>query len=350
MIKVGILGASGYAGFELVRILRNHAEVEICALGANSRAGQKLEDLFDGLSGWDGLPVLKTIEQIDFKSLDVVFCALPHGQSARTVNQLLNHEGVGLVIDLSNDHRLSDYTAYAGIEGDHPYPENAKSAIYGLAEWYRHEIVGARLIANPGCYPTSILLPLLPLIKSGQINPGRVVANSASGTTGAGRGASVGQLHSEVSENFKGYGYGTHRHQLEIQEQLNEASDVKPARKAIFNPHLLPMNRGILSTITLDMQIGVSIQECQATLEAAYAHEQFVSVAPQSSFIGTNSVRGTNMCRLALHQALNSDQLIITSAIDNLIKGASGQAVQNMNIALDLDEGLGLSTLTPIMP
>ena len=355
-VRVGILGASGYTGYELVRLLRGHPEVEIAALGAHANAGQALGDLFDGAATWAGLPILKRTEEIDLSALDVVFCALPHGQAAETVKDLMARPNLRVIVDLSNDHRLSDYSAYEGMAGAHPYPEIAAQAVYGLSEWHAAKIQGARLIANPGCYPTSILLPLLPLLKAKLIDPARLIANSASGTSGAGRGAKVGLLHGEVTENFKAYGLGNHRHALEMQEQIavvagpNGPNGSNLARKLVFNPHLLPMSRGILSTLTLDLVGGGTLADAQDCLEETYAAAPFVQVAPPGTAIATKSVRGTNLCRLALHAAANPDQLLITSAIDNVVMGASGQAVQNMNLALGFKPGLSLSALSPAAP
>ena len=340
MIKVGILGASGYTGYELVRLLRGHPQVEIAALGAHTNAGQTLADLFDGAATWQGLPKLRRSQTIDFGALDLVFCALPHGQAAQTVKDLMVLPNLRLIIDLSNDHRLTDYSAYQGMKGRHPYPEIATQAVYGLSEWHGNAIKAARLIANPGCYPTSILLPLLPLLKADLIDANSLIANSASGSSGAGRSAQLGQLHAEVSENFCAYGLGVHRHGLEIQEQIEAAAAVKPHRRLVFNPHLLPMNRGILTTLTLTTK--APLERLQSCLEAAYAAAPFVQVAEPGRPITTKSVRGTNLCRFSLHPSANADQVILTCAIDNLIKGASGQAIQNMNLALGLSEGLGL--------
>jgi len=348
MIKVGVLGASGYTGYELVRLLRGHPEVQIAALGAHSNAGQTMADLFDGAATWEGLPTLQRIDEIDLASLDVIFGALPHGQAAETVKDLMALPNLRLIVDLSNDHRLVDYSGYEGMDGAHPYPEVAAQAVFGLSEWHCDAIKGARLVANPGCYPTSILLPLLPLVKADLVEVNSLVANSASGTSGAGRGAKVGQLHSEVSENFRAYGLGGHRHGLEIQEQIEMAAAIKPSRRLVFNPHLLPMNRGILSTLTLTTK--APLEQLQACLESAYKGSPFVQVAQPGQTITTKSVRGTNMCRMSLHASANADQVILTSAIDNLIKGASGQAIQNMNLALGLEEGLGLSAQTVLEP
>ena len=279
MIRVGILGASGYTGYELVRLLRAHPKVHLTALGAHSKAGQHFKDIFDGAATWDELPILQTTQEIDFKALDLVFCALPHGQSAHAVKNLMDQTDLRLIIDLSNDHRLHDYSGYDGLPQGHPYPEIAQQAVYGLSEWYFKQISTARLIANPGCYPTSILLPLLPLLSAGLIDPDHIIANSASGTSGAGRGASVRLLHAEVSESFCAYGLGTHRHSLEIQEQINKAALSKPQRRAVFNPHLLPISRGILSTLTLELK-DADPDKAQEALEQAYAQAPFVHVAP----------------------------------------------------------------------
>ena len=344
MLKVGILGASGYTGYELVRLLRGHPEVKIAALGAHSNAGQYMADLFVGAATWTDLPRLEKTDDLPLDQLDAIFCALPHGQSAVTVAELYALPNLRAIIDLSNDYRLTDYSGYAGMEEGHPRPDINAEAVYGLTEIHRKQIAEARLIANPGCYPTSILLALIPLLKAGLIDPNFIVANSASGTSGAGRGASVGQLHSEVSESFKAYGLGTHRHLLEIQEQAGQVASLE--RQIVFNPHLLPMNRGILSTLTL-LGDARAAQDC---LERAYADEAFVHVAPMGSAISTKSVRGTNLCRMAVHMGANADQFILTSAIDNVVKGAAGQAVQNMNVALGYDEGLGLSHLTVLEP
>lgn len=346
MTRVAIFGASGYTGYELVRLLRQHPKVQIAALGAHSNAGQTMAQLFDGAATWTDLPVLQKIDEIDLSAIDVVFCALPHGKSAEVVKQLWDQSNLKLIIDLSNDYRLTDYSGYPGFEAGHPHPDLNAEAVYGLAEWA--DLKGKRLIANPGCYPTSILLPLIPLLQSDLIDANQIIANSASGTSGAGRGASVGQLHSEVSENFKAYGLGTHRHALEIQEQVERAAKGAVTRKIVFNPHILPMNRGILSTLTLSAKAPLA--ELQVCLEVAYADKPFVQVAAAGSVITTKSVRGTNLCRMALHQGANLDQVILTSAEDNLMKGASGQAVQNMNLALGYKEALGLDHLTVLEP
>ena len=350
MIQVGILGASGYTGFELVRLLRGHPDVHVVALGANSSAGRCLSDLYETASTWRKLPVLQKIQEIDFATLDVVFCALPHGASAEIVHNLMTETEVRLIIDLSNDHRLVNYEAYEGMKGSHPFPETASQAVYGLAEWHRDRIKTARLIANPGCYPTSVLLPILPLIKADLVDPERIIANAASGTSGAGRVARTTQLHSEVSENFQAYALGKHRHFLEIQEQIEATAALCPRRNIIFNSHLLPMNRGMLCTLTLDFRHGVEIDVVRNALEAQYASSPFIHIANPGTHITTKSVRGTNLCRMSLHTSHNDDQLLITCAIDNLIKGASGQAIQNMNLALGLDEGAGLINLSSLEP
>ena len=273
----------------------------------------------------------------------------PHGTAAQTVHDLMGQQNLRLIVDLSNDHRLADYSAYQGMAGQHPYPHIAAQAVYGLSEWHRPALASARLIANPGCYPTSILLPLLPLLKAGWVDPNTIVANSASGTSGGGRGPSQSQLHSEVSENFRAYGLGGHRHGLEIDEQVTAVLPHPPLRKVVFNPHLLPMNRGILSTLTLTLTQG-DAAGAQALLAQSYAGEPFVQVAPLGDSVTTKSVRGTNLCRLSVHASVNADQILITSVLDNLVKGAAGQAVQNMNLALGLDEGLGLSHQTALEP
>ena len=339
--KIGVLGASGYTGSELVRLLLRHPQAEIALLTADRRAGQEMAAVFPQFSPYV-LPKLVSIESIDWAGagLDVIFCALPHATTQKVVKQVLAAVPAVKVIDLSADFRLADLASYARWYGhEHHAPELQRQAIYGLVEIYRDDIKRAQLVANPGCYTTCAQLPLIPLLRAKAIDPAEIVIDAKSGMTGAGRSAKEEMLFSEVSEGTHAYGVGHHRHMAELDQEFSKAAgrDVVVS----FTPHLMPMNRGILSTIYV-RSTSASPEDLHATLLKFYANEPFVQVLPYGQMPQTRHVRGSNMTFLGVTKDRVAGRAIIGSALDNLVKGASGQAVQNMNVMLGLPETTGL--------
>jgi N-acetyl-gamma-glutamyl-phosphate reductase len=339
--RIAVLGASGYTGAELLRLLIRHPHVEIVLLTADRRAGQHMGDVFPQFSPY-ALAQLVSIEGIDWTTagLDLVFCALPHATTQKVIKELLAKAPKTRVVDLSADFRLADPAAYARWYGhEHHAPELQKEAVYGLTEVYRAAIAKARLVANPGCYTTCAQLPLIPLLRVGAINPDEIVIDAKSGMTGAGRAAKEEMLFSEVSEGFHAYGVGHHRHMAELDQEFSKAA----SRNVVvsFTPHLVPMNRGILSTIYVRSEKS-SAEDLHATLSKAYAQEPFVHVLPYGRLPQTRHVRGSNMTFIGLAKDRIAGRAIICSALDNLTKGASGQAVQNMNVMLGLPETTGV--------
>jgi N-acetyl-gamma-glutamyl-phosphate reductase len=341
LAKIGVLGASGYTGAELVRLLLRHPRVAIVLLTADRRAGQEMRDVFPQFSPF-ALPPLTAIEKTDFKTanLGLVFCALPHGTTQRVINEVLAKAPGTKVVDLSADFRLADTAAYARWYGhEHHAPVLQREAVYGLVEVYRPEIAKARLVANPGCYTTCAELPLIPLLAAKAIDPDEIVIDAKSGMTGAGRAAKEEMLFSEVSEGFHAYGVGHHRHMAELDQEFSKAA----GRQVIvsFTPHLVPMNRGILSTIYVRGR-NATPEELHAILLKFYVNEPFVHVLPFGRMPQTRHVRGSNLTFIGVAKDRRERRAIICSALDNLTKGASGQAVQNMNLMLGFPETLGL--------
>ena len=339
--KIGILGASGYTGAELVRLLLRHPHAEILLLTADRRAGKPMSDVFPQFAPFT-LPTLTSIDQADWKALglDVAFCALPHGTTQKVIKDLLTRAPATKVVDLSADFRLSDPAAYARWYGhEHFAPELQKEAVYGLTEVYRSDVKSARLVANPGCYTTCAELPLIPLLKAKAINPDEIVIDAKSGMTGAGRAAKEEMLFSEVSEGFHAYGVGHHRHMAELDQEFSKAAGRDVV--ATFTPHLVPMNRGILSTVYV-RDAKASPQDLHAILLKSYANEPFVHVLPYGAMPQSRHVRGSNMTFIGLTADRIAGRAIICSTLDNLTKGASGQAVQNMNAMLGYVETTGL--------
>jgi N-acetyl-gamma-glutamyl-phosphate reductase len=340
--KIAVLGASGYTGAELVRLLLRHPRVEIALLTADRRAGQEMRTVYPQFSPFD-LPALVTIESIDWKTagVDLAFCALPHGTTQTVIKDLMAKAPKTKVVDLSADFRLHDNAAYARWYGhDHRAPDLQKEAVYGLAEIYRAEIEKARLVANPGCYTTCAQLALLPLLKARAIDPGEIVIDAKSGMTGAGRAAKESMLFSEVSEGFHAYGVGQHRHMAELDQEFSLAAGKEVV--VSFTPHLVPMNRGILSTIYVRVAGGKSPEELHALLLKFYDKADFVHVLPFGETPQTRHVRGSNMTFIGVAKDRQPGRAIIVSVLDNLTKGASGQAIQNMNLMLGYPEGTGL--------
>jgi N-acetyl-gamma-glutamyl-phosphate reductase len=339
---VGILGASGYTGAELVRLLLRHPKVELALLTADRKAGQTMGEVFPQFAPYD-LPKLVSIESVDWAAaaLDLVFCALPHATTQKVLKDLLEKAPNTRVVDLSADFRLEDPAAYAKWYGhEHHAPDLQKEAVYGLVEVYRREIRKARLVANPGCYTTCAQLPLIPLLKAKAIEPDEIVVDAKSGVTGAGRSVKEEMLFTEVSEGFHAYGVGHHRHMSELDQEFSKAAGKEVI--VSFTPHLVPMNRGLLSTIYVRGRRGKTAQELHEILAKAYEKEPFVHVLPFGRTPQTRHVRGSNMTYIGVVADRIAGRAIIVSALDNMTKGASGQAVQNMNAMLGFAEGTGI--------
>lgn len=339
MISVGVVGGTGYTGAELLRLLARHPEAELTAVTSRGEAGTAVSELFPHLRGAVDLD-FRHPEEAPLEGCDLVFFATPNGTAMHAVPGLLER-GVR-VIDLAADFRLGDAAEWRQWYGmEHACAQLLSEAVYGLPERYRSEIASARLVANPGCYPTATLLALLPLIEPSLARPASLVVDAKSGVSGAGREARLGSLHCEVSEGFQAYGVPGHRHLPEISRQLALAGGVEP--ELLFVPHLCPMNRGIHATVYAEVpERGVDLQ---ALFEQRYADEPFVDVLPAGAHPQTRSVRGSNLCRLAVHRPRQGARVVVLSVIDNLVKGAAGQAVQNMNIMFGLPEQTGLDAL-----
>lgn len=341
MIKVGIVGGTGYTGVELLRLLVVHPQVELIAITSRAEAGTLVSDVFGSLRGHLDLSFVEPDPEL-LSQCDLVFFATPNGTAMQSVPGLLER-GVR-VIDLAADFRLTDPDLWEEWYGmAHACPNLLKEAVYGLPELYREKIVSARLVANPGCYPTATALGFLPLIEQGLVDTDGLIADCKSGVSGAGRGANAAVLMGEVGESFKAYGVPGHRHLPEIKQTLDAVQG--GAVGLTFVPHLVPMIRGIHSTLYARLNRGAmtnKLHDLQAIYEARYADEPFVDVMPAGSHPETRSVRGVNHCRIAVHLPQGGDTVVILSVIDNLTKGAAGQAVQNMNLMFGLDETTGL--------
>jgi N-acetyl-gamma-glutamyl-phosphate reductase len=340
--KIAVLGASGYTGAELVRLLLRHPRAEIALLTADRRAGQEMRNVFPQFAPY-ALPKLVSIDDVDWvgAGLDFVFCALPHGTTQTVIKRMFGEIPAIKVVDISADFRLRDVEAYARWYGHaHQAPELQQQAVYGLTEIYRKEIRHAHLVANPGCYTTCAQLPLLPLLKLKAIETSEIVIDAKSGMTGAGRASKENMLFSEVSEGFHAYGVGHHRHMAELDQEFSGAAgrDVLVS----FTPHLVPMNRGLLSTLYVRGRRGKSAEDLHALLLKFYAKSAFVHVLPLGETPQTRHVRGSNMTFIGLAKDRQPGRAIIVAALDNLTKGASGQAVQNMNVMLGYPESMGL--------
>lgn len=338
MISVGIVGGTGYTGVELLRLLATHPEVEVKIITSRSNEGVGVADIFPNLRGHLDL-VFSKPDSETLKSCDLVFFATPNGTAMKLVPELL--EAGVKVIDLAADFRLKQEQVWQKWYGmEHACPELLQEAVYGLPEINRAEIEQARLVANPGCYPTAVTLGLLPLIEAGLVDLSSIVADCKSGVSGAGRGASVAALMGECGESFKAYAVPGHRHLPEIAQNLTEIAGVPV--NLTFVPHLLPMIRGIHATLYLNIQQQA---DWQGLYEKRYQDEYFVDVLPAGSHPETRSVRGVNNNRIAVHQPQDGNVLVVLSVIDNLVKGAAGQAVQNMNIMFGLKETAGLESV-----
>ncbi|MDT7933257.1 MAG: N-acetyl-gamma-glutamyl-phosphate reductase [Sphingomonadaceae bacterium] len=333
-IRIAVLGASGYTGADLVRLALTHPTIEIAALAAGARAGQRMADIWPHFAPYPLPPVVRA-EELDWSGIDAVFGCLPHGASAELLARI---EGPR-VIDLSADFRLRDAASYAEWYGlPHPAPQLLARAVYGLTEHARDAIANARIVACPGCYPTAVLLALVPLARAGLVDVGRVAIAALSGVSGAGRAAKEANLFCEVGESATPYGIGRHRHMPEIEQELSAASG--RAAAVGFTPHLVPMSRGELVTITVETR--ATAPELRAVLEATYAGEAFVHVLPEGAVPSTRMVRGSNHAVLNVFPDRVAGRALVIAAIDNLVKGSSGQAIQNMNLMFGLPETAGL--------
>jgi len=342
-IKAGIVGGTGYTGVELLRLLSQHPNVELTAITSRKEDGMPVSDMFPNLRGKVGL-AFQTPEKAALDQCDVVFFATPHGVAMTQAQDLLKHDV--RIIDLAADFRLQDTQAFERwYKMPHACPDILKESAYGLVELNRAAIGKARVIGNPGCYPTTVLLGLAPLLEGGRklVDTANIIADCKSGVSGAGRKAEVSTLFSEASDNFKAYGVAGHRHHPEISEQLQGLAGAPVG--LIFVPHLVPMIRGMFSTIYARILPEARGTDFQALFEQRYAGEAFVDVMPAGSMPETRSVRASNTLRIAVHRPEGGDQLVILVAQDNLVKGASGQAIQNMNLMFGLPESAGLTQL-----
>lgn len=342
MIKVGVVGGTGYTGVELLRLLARHPEVELTAITSRGDAGTAVADMFPSLRGRISLRFVAP-QEAALERCDVVFFATPNGIAMQQAAALV---GAGVrVIDLAADFRIRDVAEWQKWYGmEHAAPELVAEAVYGLPEVNRDRIRGARLVANPGCYPTAVQLGFLPLIETGLADVSHLVADAKSGVSGAGRKAEVHTLFAEAGDSFKAYGVPGHRHLPEIRQGLAAVAGVPVG--LTFVPHLVPMIRGIHATLYARVAPSVDVQ---TLFERRYRDEVFVDVLPAGSHPETRSVRASNLCRLAVHRPQGGDVVVVLSVIDNLVKGAAGQALQNMNIMCGLDEAMGLD-IVPVSP
>lgn len=345
MKKAAIYGASGYTGLELIRILLNHSNVELTAVTSRRFDGLTVAEVFPALSGLTSLKYQNSTPQKIASVCDVVFLALPHGVSMDIAPHFV---GAGKkVIDLSADYRLRDVKEYESWYVPHKSSSLLSEAVYGLPELYRKQIKKSVLVANPGCYPTSIILGLAPALKDKFLEVSSIIANSASGASGAGREPQIGSLFCEVENGFKAYKVGKHRHTPEIEQELRILAGKK--FNITFTPHLLPVKRGILSTIYATLGENISLERLHEAYCSFYAEEKFVRICPLGEYPNISSVYGSNYCDIGVCIDKRTNRAIIVVAVDNLIKGAAGQAVQNMNIMYGFDEDAGLCNV-PLYP
>ncbi len=346
-LKVGIVGGTGYTGVELLRLLAVHPNAEIVAVTSRGEAGIPVADMFSSLRGYVNV-LFSDPATVDLSACDVVFFATPNGIAMQQTRDLLA-KGVR-VIDLAADFRIQDIATWEKWYGmSHACPDLVAEAIYGLPELNRAKIRTAQLVANPGCYPTSVQLGFMPLLEAGVVDVQHLIADVKSGVSGAGRKAEVSSLFAEAGDNFKAYAVSGHRHQPEISQGLHNMLQPNTSQHKVgltFVPHLIPLVRGIHATLYATLTKDVDLQ---SLFEARYINERFVDVLPKGSHPETRSVRGSNQCRLAVHRPQGGDKVVVLSVIDNLVKGAAGQAVQNMNIMFGFSENTGLE-IVPLLP
>ncbi len=341
MVKVAIVGATGYTGFELIRILVNHPVAEVVVATSESYHGQKVSDVFPGLKGLCDLQLEEFDPDKIAERSDFAFVCLPHGASMDKVEKLYTR---GMkVVDLSGDFRFKNVETYEKwYRIEHLFKDLIKEAVFGLPELFRDEIVKSRLVANPGCYATSVILALYPLVSEGIIASFPVIADCKSGVTGAGRKPSQRLHYPECNESFMAYSVSGHRHNPEMEEVLLRATGVET--EILFIPHLIPMNRGILSTLYINIDSDLEWEDVQYLYKKYYENEPFIRLYSKGELPTTKDVRGTNYCDIGWIVRKERNKLVVVSAIDNLVKGASGQAVQNMNVMLEMDETAGLTS------
>jgi N-acetyl-gamma-glutamyl-phosphate reductase len=344
-VKIGIVGGTGYTGVELLRLLAQHPEAELSVITSRSEAGVKVADMYPNLRGRVDLAFSEPTDEA-LCACDVVFFATPHGVAMANA-PMLTQAGVK-IIDLAADFRMQDIPTWEKWYGmPITCPEILKDSVYGLPEITREAVKTAQVIGNPGCYPTATQLGLMPLIKNGLIDLSDIVVDAKSGVSGAGRGAKVESLFSETAESFKAYGVKGHRHQPEIAERLSVMAGESVT--VTFVPHLVPMIRGIEATIYANLTKDISQNDLQTLFEETYKDEFFVDVMPSGSTPDTRSVKGSNLCRMAVYRPMGGKKVVVTSVIDNVVKGAAGQAVQNMNLLFGLPETMGLEQIA-LMP
>ncbi len=339
MIRVGVIGATGYAGAELVRILSDHPDVQLTALTSRKYAGMKYDSIYPSMAGVVNLACEEFNEDSFCNKVDIIYIALPHRIPMEIVPGLIRRGKK--VIDLSADFRFKDVLIYEKYYQPHTAKELLKEAVYGLCEIYFDKIKNAALIGNPGCYPTSVLLPLMPLLKGDFLDINTIIVDSKSGVSGAGRSLSLTTQFCEANESFKAYKVAQHRHCPEIEEILS--TEAKKPVKITFVPHLVPMTRGMFTTIYVNLEKKIGDEEIHNSISSFYAGHPFIRICPENRVPDTLHVRGTNYCDIGFKIDEPNNRLIIMSVIDNLVKGAAGQAVQNMNIMLGLDENRGLN-------
>jgi N-acetyl-gamma-glutamyl-phosphate reductase len=355
-----VLGASGYTGAEITRLLALHPGIAVRCITSERSAGQSFKQVFPHLrEGFFQSPspssssldqvmnlTLQKVDDIAWEGIDAVFCCLPHGTTQEIIAALPPGKKV---VDLSADFRLTDVDEYAKWYGqEHKCPELQKEVVYGLTEFKREEVKAASLVANPGCYPTSIQLPLVPLLREKRITTEDIIIDAKSGVSGAGRGAKQNTLYCEIAEGMNSYGMTSHRHVPEIEQQLMEVTTDREVRIS-FTPHLMPMSRGMQSTIYVKLTSGTSVDDVRATLSSQFESESFVHVMEKGEIPHTRFVRGSNHCLIGVYEDRIQGRAIIVSVIDNLVKGASGQALQNMNLMLGFPEETGLMQI-PMFP
>ena len=346
MIKAGIIGSTGYAGAELVRLLLGHPQAEIVWYGSRSYIDQKYSDIYRNMFQFVDMTCKDDNMEALAKEADVIFTATPQGLCASLVNDRILEQAK--IIDLSADFRIKDVSVYEKWYGiKHAAPQYIAEAVYGLCEINREDIKNARIVANPGCYTTCSILSLYPLAKEGLIDMDSIIIDAKSGTSGAGRGAKVDNLFCEVNENMKAYGVASHRHTPEIEEQLGYASGKDVVLS--FTPHLVPMNRGILVTAYAKLMPGADSQKIAAAYEKYYKDEKFIRLLPEGTCAQTRWVEGSNFTDIGFKVDPRTNRVIVMGALDNLVKGAAGQAVQNMNLLFGLKEDMGLE-LVPLFP
>ena len=345
-INVAVLGASGYTGAEMLRLLSAHSGMKIKAATANALAGRMLNDVFPHLDGvFDH--ALKKLDDVDFSEIDLVFSCLPHGTSQDAIAEIPNHIRV---VDLSADYRFRSAELYKEVYGrEHLHPQVTKNAVYGLTEFARADLTSARLVACPGCYPTATLLCLLPLAEAGVVKADNLIIDAKSGVSGAGRGLKEGNLFCEAAEGLHPYAIGKHRHAPEIEQELSFRFGAQ--EPVTFTPHLVPMTRGELVTIYAQLADGQTVDDVHGALAQRYSDEAFVTVRPLGALPpDTRHTRGTNQCEIAVFEDRAAGRVIIVGAIDNLVKGSAGQALQNANVMFGYEERQGLSHLRALFP